>query len=233
MDVDLLDAEVGGPMGVRHLGEVITLPAATDLHWSQVLAAASNVWKFMSTCWPPARRLPYVDLCLVQEAWRKHNGLPDADQCGRLAYMVDRYRKGIEYDLRNHLQVSLGELWRARRWRELLVYIDMLPTNSHMHRLLTTDEEYMERVMESKQDKDEERSGRPSMADWSMTNSLLAQLVDAVNRNTQITVSATGSKQNLGLSPVPRPWTAADKVNYRIQQRKHEEMKALLLRRPV
>jgi hypothetical protein len=87
--------------------------------------------------------------------------------------------------------------------------------------------------MESKQDRDEERSGRPSMADWSMTNSLLAQLVDAVNRNTQITVSATGSKQNLGLSPVPRPWTAADKVNYRIQQRKHEEMKALLLRRPV
>src|SRR5688572_16980522 len=211
MDVDLLDAEVGGPMGVLHLGEVITLPAATDLHWTQVLNAATNIWKFMSTCWKPERRLSYIDLGLLWEAWRKHNGLPGPDQCHRLAYMVDHYLKGVEYDLRNHLQVSLGELWRARRWRELLVYIDMLPTNSHMHRLLTTDEEYMERVLSSKQERDEERSGRPSMADWSLTNSLLAKVIDAVNRNTQITVSAAGNKQNLGLKPEPRPWTAADK----------------------
>jgi hypothetical protein len=229
MDVDLLDAEVGGPMGVLHLGEVITLPAATDLHWTQVLNASTNIWKFMSTCWKPERRLSYIDLGLLWEAWRKHNGLPGPDQCSRLAYMIDHYLKGIEYDLRNHLQVSLGELWRARRWRELLVYIDMLPTNSHMHRLLTTDEEYMERVLTSKQERDEERSGRPSMADWSLTNSLLAKLIDAVNRNTQITVSAAGNKQSLGLQPEPRPWTAADKVNHRIQQSRHEDMVKMLI----
>ncbi len=229
MDVDLLDAEVGGPMGVLHLGEVITLPAATDLHWTQVMLAATNIWKFMATCWQPARRLSYIDLQLLWEAWRKHNGLPGPDQCNRLAYMVDRYFKGIEYDLRNHLQLSLGELWRARRWRELLGYIDMLPTNSHMHRLLTSDEEYMERVLTSKAERDDERAGKPSMADWSLTNSLLAQLIDAVRQNTQITVSASGSKQSLNLQPAPRPWTAADKVNYRIEQRKHEEMVSMLI----
>jgi hypothetical protein len=217
-------------MGVLHLGDVIVLPAATELHWGQVMGAATNIWNFMSTCWKPERRLSYIDLGLLQDAWRKHNGLPEPDQCHRLAYMIDRYRKGVEFDLRNHLNLSLGELWRARRWRELLLYIDMLPANSHMQRLLTSDEEYMERVLTAKHAKgDDEKSGRPSQADWSMTNSLLATLVDAVNRNTQITVSAAGIKESLGLQPVPRPWSAAEKVNHRIQQQRHEEMVSKLL----
>lgn len=231
MDVDLLDAEVGGPMGVLHRGEIFTLPAATDMHWAHVANAATGVWNFLSQCWPAGRRASYLDLCVVQEAWRKHNGLPGPDQCQRLVYMVDRYRKGIEYDLQNHLRLSLGELWRARRWRELLSYIDMLPTNSHMHRLLTSDEDYMERVLSSDVQRDEERTGRPSMADWSLTNSLLAQVVDAVNRNTAtneaIAKQGKGSKPTF--NPVPRPWTAADKVKYRVEQRKHEEMVARLL----
>ena len=229
-DLDVLDAEVGGPMGVLHLGEVITLRPATDMHWGEVLQAATTVWRFMASCWPPARRLSYAELCRMHEAWRRHNGLPDPDQCNRLAYMIDRYRKGIEYDLRNHLQVSLGELWRGRRWRELLDYIDMLPTNSHMHRLLTSDEEYMERVLESKS-ADDERSGRPSMADWSLTNSLLAQVIDAVNRNTATNrgIAQQGKGEPPRYDPVPRPYTAADKVQHRINQRKHEEMVRALI----
>jgi hypothetical protein len=230
MDLDALDSETGGPMRVRHGKHIVTLAPATEMSWRVVMTVAVDPYQFGQRVWPITHRLTFRSLKRVQAAWRKHNGLPGPDQCSRLAYMVDRYFKGIEYDLRNHLHLSLGEIWRARRWRELLVYIDTLPTNSHMHRLLTSDEEYMERILTSKDaQRDDERSGRPSMADWSLTNSLLAQLIDAVRQNTQITMAAAGSKQSLNLQPAPRPWTAADKVNHRIEQRKHEEMVSMLI----
>lgn len=228
MDLDALDAEVAGPMRVRHLGVDIVLPAATDMPWNQALGGALDARVFVTMIWPFNRRVSQHALLQIQAAWRRHNGLPDGEQCRRLAYMMQRYSDGIEYDLRHHLGVSAGELWRGRRWRELLNYIDMLPTNSHMNRLLTTDEEYMEAALAKREG--QPGSNRPSMAEFSLTNSLLMQLIDAVHVNTAVNKGIANPKgPKPRIDPVPRPATAAERVNYLREKRRHEEMVAMLL----
>lgn len=227
MDLDQLDAERGGPQYVRVDGETIELPPASALAWRTVVAAATSPHYFAIFVWPQDVRLAGWQIDAAQEAWRVHNGLPEPEQMRRLVYMFERYFDGIEYDLRSKLRVSAGELWRERRWRELLAYIDHLPRDTHMNRLLANDEEYMKAVLRK------EKSGtpvRPSMADWSETNSLLATLIDAVNRNTMVTHASAGAKgAPLNLAPEPRPATAAEKVRYENQKKAHEEFVAMLL----
>lgn len=229
MDLDRLDGEVAGPMRVRHRGHVLTLPPAVDFTWKEVVAAAMNLWIFGTMIWPSSVRIGYADLRRVQAAWGRHNGLPEGEQVRRLVYMMQRYSQGIEYDLRHHLSgLSAGDLWRERRWRELLNYIDLLPTDSHMNRLLTSDEEYMEMALRHR--KESNGPPRPSMSEWSLTNSLLAQVIDAVHANTAVNRGIADPKRPMPrVDPVPRPYTAAEKVRYRMQQRRHEEMVAMLL----
>jgi hypothetical protein len=229
MDLDALDGETGGLMRVRHGKHVVTLQPATDLSWQGAMAAAVDAYDFGRRVWPIAHRLPYRALKQVQTAWRRHNGLPDTPaSCRRLAYMMSKYGDGVEFDLRNHLGLSAGELWRGRRWREMLAYIDMLPTNSHMNRLLVSDEEYMEIVVLQREKNP--TPSRPSMAEFSMTNSLLMQLIDAVNLNTAINKAIANPKgPKPRIDPVPRPYTAEEKVSRQIQKARHEELVSMLL----
>lgn len=215
-------------MQVRHAGQIVVLPSASDLPWRLVQAASADLMIFGSLVWPSDVRLSTRRLELVQRAWMAHNGLPELDQMRRLVYTIQRYYGALEYDLRNHLRVSTADLWRERRWRELLNYIDHLPANTHMNRLLTQDEEYMEMVVRSQ--KGDTGPGRPSMADWSTTNSLLATLIDAVNRNTAVQQGIANPKgPKPRVEPTLRPETVAEKVQHRINKAKHEEMVGLLL----
>lgn len=228
MDLDQLDAEQYGPMVVRLDGETLTLRPATDMAWRLVVAAAADPFYFGGLVWPGAVRLPYRKLQAVQRAWVAHNGLPEIDQIRRLVYMFERYFTGVEYDLRAHLQVSARELWQERRWRELLNYIDLLPANSHKNRLLSQDEEYMEMLLTQKSN--DTGPVRPSMADWSLTNSLLSTLVDAVNKNTAVQQGIANPKgPKPRIDPMPRPATAAERVEWRLQKKRHEDMVSLLL----
>ncbi len=217
-------------MVVRSRGGLVTLPAASELPWRVVGAATADPHAFALMVWPREARLAARDIPAVQEAWIRHNDLPPFPQVRRLVYMIEKYYTGIEYDLRHHLRVSAGELWRDRRWRELLNYIDQLPTNSQMNRLLSTDEEHMEALLRQKRGDD--GPARPSMADWSLMNSQLAQLIDAANRNTatqQAIANPKGPKPRI--DPSPRPATAAEKVERKLQKARHEEMVGLLLPR--
>lgn len=228
MDLDALDRELGGPMRVLHARTTVVLPAATDFDWQTALMVAADVWRFGERVWPIQHRLPFLSLKQVQKAWRIHNGLPDGQQCHRLAYMMQKYGEGIEFDLQHHLGVAAGRLWRERRWRELLSYVDMLPTNSHMNRLLVADEEYMELVVKQRDKQD--APSRPSMAEFSLTNSLLMQLIDAVNTNTVVNKAIANPKgPKPRVDPVPRPYTAEERVRYRLQKEAHEQMVSLLL----
>lgn len=210
-------------------GEVVTLAPATDLSWRQVQAAATDILFFGSIVWPAEVRIPMSRLDKVQRAWVAHNALPEAQQVHRLAYMMEKYSKGIEYDLRAKLNVSARELWQDREWRILLDYIDHLPTDTHLHRLLSQDDEYMEQALKAKSSPD---AGRPSMADWSQTNSMLAVLIDAVNRNTAVTQAVAGGKgPKPQVHPYPRPATAAERIQYKMQKARHQEMVSTLLPR--
>lgn len=230
MDLDQIDGELGGPMRIATGPAVVVLPAATDLPWRVVAAAVKDKIDFYYHVWLPTG-VPLAGVNLteqVRHAWARHNGLPEGMDLYRLLYMMERYADGIEYDLRNHLGVDMGELFRSRRWRVLVNYIDMLPSNSHKNRLVTLDEEHMEAILSSKQAQSGEY--KPSMSDWGQLENMMATLIDAVNRNTEtVHATAQGKKKPLRIPNYPRPATAADRVKVKIQKRKHEEMVNMLL----
>ncbi len=235
MDLDRLDAELGGPMRVQLGGQVVELVAATALPWGYVASVLGDPMMFAALIWPAGQPIKWWQIAVVQEAWARHNGLPAADQARRLLYMVQKFGDGIEYDLRAHLAgVNLGDLFRGRRWRELLNLLDQLPQDTHMNRLLTTDEEYMEAVLGDAEpaDNDEAKTPAPSMAHWSQTNALLAVLIDEVRRLTATNQGLAGAK-NPKFEPYPRPVSAAQAIMLRREEErrraKHNELVALLL----
>lgn len=228
MDLDQLDAERHGPMNVMANGRLTVLPAAEDLHWKVVAAAALDVVYFKAYVWPPESGMFWWQAEMIRDAWVRHNGLLPGDQMRRLLYMLDRFYAGIEYDLHHHLGLSAGQLWRERRWRELLGYIDLFPANSHMNRLATKDEEHMEAIIRAT--KGESGSGAPSMAEFGQLESMMAVLIDSVNRLTATTTAIANPKgAKPRVQPYPRPETAADKIKNRILKENHESMVAMLL----
>lgn len=229
MDLTQLDGERGGPLVVQLGGEPVTLKSAAELPWKVVAYVSTNIHRFAYVIWPREVNIPAWKLDRVYTVWLAHNGLPDADQIQRLLYMMERYGDGIEYDFRSHLNLSLGDLWRARRWREILNLIDRLPSNSHMNQLLVNDEEHLAQVMARQQERDQAPTG-PSMSDWSQTNALLATLIDAVNRGTETAKGIANPKSRPSVQPTQRPRTAADAVRYRLDKQRHEEMNSILLR---
>lgn len=218
-------------MRVNDGGVLVVIPPASEFHWRAVAAACHSLDGFVGLIWPPevpVRHWTRWKVDTIHRAWIRHNGLLAMPHLQRLVYMMEKYADGIEYDLQNHLGLSAGELWRGRRWRELMAYIDMLPTDSHKNRLLTQDEEHMEAIIAAR--KDEKGDAKPSMASWGQLESMIAVLIDAVNRNTEVTHAvAPGKKKPLRINPYPRPATAAEKVEAQIQKKKHEEMVNLLL----
>lgn len=229
MDLDQLDGERGGPLTVQLDGEIVTLKSARDLPWKVVAYAATDVHRFAFVVWPAVVPIPAWKLDVAHRVWLTHNGLPETAQLQRLVYMVQKYGEGIEYDLRHHLGVSLGDMWRDRQWREILSLIDRLPTDSHMNQLMTNDEQHLEEVLR-RQKTGESGPNAPSMSDWSLTNSLLATLIDAVNRSTETAKGIANPKSRPSVQPYPRPRTAADAVRYRIDKERHDEMNKILLR---
>lgn len=217
-------------MHIRVGEDVVVVPPATDLHWRQVVAVLADPILWARRVWPATVRLPYPRIRSLHDAWIRHNGLVNGDQAKRLAYMMQKYSDGIEYDLRRHLDVSMTDLWRNRRWRELLNYIDLLPSDSHKNRLLSTDEEHMEAIIKASRDARAE-PGRPSMSDWGQLESMIAVLIDAVNRNTEVThaVGAGKKAKPMKIPNYPRPATAAEKVERKLQKAEHEQMVAMLL----
>lgn len=228
MDLDLIDAERGGPMTILERERLVVLPAATELPWKVLAAAAGSPHAFYAAVWPAEAPLTAWKLDLAHERWLRHNGIPEGNEVRRLVYMMQRYYGGIEYDLRHHLQVSARALWQDRQWRELLGYIDQLPSDSHMHRLLTSDEEHMEHLLRSR--KGDDGPGRPSMANWGQLESMIAVLIDAVNRNTAVQQAIANPKgPKPQFTPYPRPYSAAQKIEQKIQKEAHESMVSILL----
>lgn len=230
LDLDQLDGEVGGPMRVLERDAIVVVPAATEFSWQVVRDAVTRTHVFATKVWPIDAELTAWRVPFAQQGWVRHNGLVAGNQAARLVQMMEKYGDGIEYDLRHHLDVSAGQLWRARRWRELLGYIDQLPTDTHKNRLMTSDEEHMEALVRASKGK-ASGPGNPSMSDWGQLESMIAVLIDAVNRNTEVTHAvSTGKKAKpLKLGNYPRPATAVEKIEKRIQKDEHEAMVALLL----
>jgi len=228
VDLDQVDLAVGGPMQVRRDGMTIMLPAASALPWRVVAAAVVSRQAFLRFVWPESS-MKLGHLRRAHAAWIAHNDLPEPASIKRLVYMLEKYGDAVQVDLHRHFRLSFTELWHQRRWTDILRLIDHMPQDSHMNRLLTNDEEYMTAVLKRKKG-GSSGPGRPSMADWSQTNSMLAQLIDAVNKNTAVAQAAANPKApQPKVDPYPRPETVTEKVEKKIQRDAHEEMVGMLL----
>lgn len=230
MDLDQLDAERLGPFSVRLRGERIVLPAPSTLSWRNTATAATSGHHFMQLVWPKEIGLPAWMVEPVQKAWRIHHGIPEVDDIQRLIYTMNRYVEAVEYDLRDKLDLSAGQLWRERRWRELLNYIDSLPSNTMTSQALANDKEHLRMVL--KQGARQKGAGGPRLADWSLTNAQLAGLIDAVNALRITTIGLSGAKgAKPSFEPQPRPRTAVDEIEYEMRKAQHEEMVGMLVRK--
>lgn len=119
------------------------------------------------------------------------------------------------------------QLWRSRRWRELLLLIDWLPRNSAYMEALSDDEELAEQVLrdqkrEQKNGKDRDRPGRsgPRISEFSVEVERLTDLVDRMSEAIQATVASAGGKPPR-MQPQPRPVTAMQRLQEKERYAKH------------
>jgi hypothetical protein len=228
VDLDQLDAEKGGPFSVRLRGRRLELPEPSALPWKAVASTIASPHGFMEHVWPWHIGVPAWMVDQLHERWCRHHGLTSLDETKRLVYTLNRYSDSIEYDLREKMGLSLGQLWRDRRWRELLNYIDSMPSNTMTSQSLANDKEHLRMVL--KQGAKQRGAGGPRLADWALTNSQLATLIDAVNALRITTVGLAKTKgPRPSFEPQARPRTAIDEIEYEMRKAEHEGMVSILL----
>lgn len=228
LSLDVLERESPGrPPTARIGGVVVELVPATRVSWPALLAMGSDWAVFVHAAVPAEHRarlddLPTWKVAALIGAYRQASGLcetPEEDQ--RLATLVTRYGKAIEYDLAG--RVDLGEAWRARRWRYLLNLIDQLPRDSAYIEAFANDDLAAEQIVDRN-----EPPARPRLSEWSPVVELLTALLDSQRELIQVVAWTRGAKIR-SLEPLPRPLTAVDRVRRRRRDAKHRALTARLL----
>lgn len=94
--------------------------------------------------------------------------------------------------------------------------IEELPPGSHYLAALADDDDLAEQVLDARQ----KESPNPSLAGWDNTQSKLAEIVDLLQ-----SLCAISAHSDSPPEPIPRPITAAD----RLEQRRKENKRAGVL----
>lgn len=227
-NLDLIEAAKGGPFAFRHAGELHTLPDPADLPYLAVLG-------FLHAEHIPCPRMPEWKRAVLFGRWQAHYDLPDIQSASRLAYLIDRYRSALVYDLQTFAQVDLGEMWRSRRWRTLLDLIDHLPSHSWYSSAVSSDEEHAAMIAESlarRTEEGERTPTGPSMVSWTPEVAAITTVADAVRRVEYTLGRVNGSKEKPP-EPLPRPSTpleaAIKRVKFNDRKAKHDALAKRLL----
>lgn len=235
-NIEIVEAASGGPFVVQSTPpgyaprqHVITDPA--DLSFMEVLLALKNEHAPL----PDDLRAAEWKRALIFERWSAHYDLPDFQSAQRLAYLVDRYRSALVYDLRT-LGVDLGELWRQRRWRTLLDLIDHLPPHSWYSAAVSGDVEHAEMIAESlaaRAEEGEQTNEGPSLQSWTPEVAAITRLTDEVRRLHYIIPAVQGDKGVKPPEPLPRPHTpleaAIKRASFNKRMAQHKALAARLL----
>ena len=224
-------ATSSNPFRVIHHGDVIVLSDPTREHYQWVLAAL----KIGHVRGIP-EDIPAWQHDAIFDRWRVAWGLPLFGDARRLAYLVDKHRGALTSDLARYTSSDLGELWRARRWSQLLDIVDRLPAHSHSSAALSNDEEHAKMLAQAiaARPKDERDSGGPSLTTWTPEVAMLAKVVDAV-QGVRYAVVATQVGKKAGEPPAPesRPETALDRqikaARFHHRKAAHESLVARVL----
>lgn len=197
----------GGTLIYRVNGEIYEMPNPLDMAPLQIVDSLQrgyvSVWM---------RGVPIWKQRTLFEAWVARHDLPDASGARRLYYLMDRYTDAIAYDLQAHLHLDLGVLWRGRRWRTLLAYIDRLPHHSYFAEAVSLDEDHARMLAEAEADlPDGEKATKqtPPLRTWTTEVAVLTKILDAIRHLDYVTVAANSGRGNAGTPPEPSPVPAS------------------------
>lgn len=238
----LLDAERSERFSLAGEAHVNLVPAA-DLQWQWVAECAEDDRAFIEFV-AGRRHMPARDIGELRLSWVAHQGLLVGDDLRRLVWMVGTFSRPLAVDLRRLYGVSLGDLWRDRRWRELLELIDYLPRASWSQMAIANHPEHADRMAKAIAQRRLDTFGTveedpgPPLVEFTPEVAMLANVVDAISavRHAiiQVNSSSKGPKPKPP-PPMPRPRTLVDRLVEKqeriIRWGKHEALADRLLAR--
>lgn len=229
-NLEVIEAASGGPFVVLLDGRLYELPDPADMAFMDVLRCLQNQHL---PAMPPMREWQRAK---TFSEWAAHYDLPDFVSAQRLAYLLDRYRSAIVYDLQSFAGADIGALWRSRRWRTALDLIDHLPGHSWYSEAVSGDEEHAAMIAESLAAREAEgeqvRKG-PPITSWTPEVAAITELTDAVRHLTYVTAAVQGDKTSKPPEPLPRPQTpleaAMKRASWSARKAKHDSIVARML----
>ncbi len=236
-NLEIIEAAHGGPFVVRATApgyppttHVIVDPV--DMDFMSVL----QTLQVEHVPLPVGLRCSEWKRALLFSAWAAHYDLPDFTSAQRLAYLLDRYRSAIVYDIQTFCGADIGALWRSRRWRTALDLIDHLPAHSWYSAAVANDEEHAAMIAESlaaRQSEGEKASASPDLHTWTPEVAAITSVTDAIRQLIYTTRAVQGDKQAKPPEPLPRPSTpleaAIKRANFSARQERHEALVKRLL----
>lgn len=219
----LLDLEGSERFVLSRSHQEKPLVPAAKLSYETVVAALHDPRIFMQKV-AGSRSLPAQDIPALQRSWAVQNGLLMGAQLDRLLWILQRFRADVEYDLRKHLGLDLGAMWRARRWREILDSIDRLPRATWTYQSMVNDPDYAEAMAEAranaKDEGDDEPPSRP-LVESTPEVAAISDLIDAVNalRVTYIMANKKEGSPDPKIPPYPRPRTLLDTMTEKAKRK--------------
>lgn len=135
----------------------------------------------------------------------------------RLAWLINRYGEALEGDLRFYFGVRLLDFFKGEMTaRELLVYIDRLPSDSAYSEAMAQDDEVVELLAQQP-----EGGAGPRLTEFGPQVQLLTNVVEALQELIGA-VAWLGGEKPPKVSPLPRPMTARDRLTARVEEASHD-----------
>jgi hypothetical protein len=232
-NLDDLDVARGGPFRYRWQGEIIEGPDPAIMSFELVMTCLALEF------FPGIPNMPLFKREALARRWAAHYDLGTISGAQRLAYLVQRYRDDLAYDLLVHAGVDLGEAWRSRRWRTLLATIDRLPSHTYFAEAVSKDEEHAKMLAEHLAAAGEADQGSgptaPPLRTWTPELRMLTNIFDAIRRVEWTTIAAQTGPKKAGPPPEasPTPHSLLDRESKRAERRRrlaaHQSLVARVL----
>jgi hypothetical protein len=162
-----------------------------------------------------------------------HGGIPEAlrsarpGKCERLAGLIRRYGKAIQYDLWEKGD-DLASLWRQRKWAKLLNILDFLPRTSAYAQALATDPDLAAKLAQLPEG-ERKPQWRRSHRDYSPEVEMLTSLFDRTGELI-CAVAATRGARSKPPQPGPRPISAIERIRRQKAEERHRKLTARVIR---
>lgn len=128
---------------------------------------------------------------------------------------MTKYKAEVRADLLQVYGADLGDWLRSERWSALVDLIDQLPSACRLNEAIAQDDEAADELVAIMDESEGEGPDwSPRVAEFDLTNTMLAELIDQVKLLGQTIIAANGGNAKK-IRPFPKPKTAIDRARAR------------------